>query len=225
MCLFFMCVSVSMSMQLCVCARVLSTTASQSNGAAPSGPNTWARLFNPLGEECSPEGCRWLCLCLCVWVCVWTRGTVEAVTGQPKRVRKPAPVTGVKIVQREFGEKRRDTVAEKGGERDKRRKRWRYWQQNEETERRRNELGGFVYLPLSLLCAWWITTTWSRPNCIMWQLLAAVEKADQFGFSFRCSPAMLPMTPQNIQLLGSTEGAGGHRKKRIVALQNKDCSP
>lgn len=81
----------------------------------------------------------------------------------------------------------------------------------------------YVLASISVLCAWWITTR-SRPNCIMWQLLAAVEKADQFGFSFRCGPATLPMTPQNIQLLGSTEGAGGHRKKRIVALQNKDCT-
>lgn len=60
---------------------------------------------------------------------------------------------------------------------------------------------------------------------LWWQLLAAVEKTDQFGFSLRRSPAMLPMTPQNIQLLGSAEGAGGHQKKRIVALQNEDCSP
>lgn len=60
---------------------------------------------------------------------------------------------------------------------------------------------------------------------LWWQLLAAVEKADQFGFSFRRSPAMLPMTLQNIQLLGSTKEAGGHRKKWIVALENEDFKP
>lgn len=38
-----------------VCGHVLSTPASQSNGAAPSGRNTWARLFDLSGDECAPE--------------------------------------------------------------------------------------------------------------------------------------------------------------------------
>lgn len=45
------------------------------------------------------------------------------------------------------------------------------------------------------------------------QLLATAEKAGQFGNSIHRNPAMLPMTLQNIQLLGSTVDAGGHRKK------------
>lgn len=40
---------------MCVCACVLLTPASQSNGAAPSGPNTWPRLFDLSGDECAPE--------------------------------------------------------------------------------------------------------------------------------------------------------------------------
>lgn len=83
-----------------------------------------------------------------------------------------------------------------------------------------------VYLPLSLCCVLCGSQQHDQGLTLLWwQLLAAVEKTDQFGFSLRRSPAMLPMTPQNIQLLGSTEGAGGHQKKRIVALQNENCSP
>lgn len=49
---------------------------------------------------------------------------------------------------------------------------------------------------------------------LLWrQLLATAEKAGQFGNSIQRNPAMLPMTLQNIQLLGSTVDAGGHRKK------------
>lgn len=40
---------------LYVCARALLTPASQSNGAAPSGPNTRPSLFNLSGDECAPE--------------------------------------------------------------------------------------------------------------------------------------------------------------------------
>lgn len=83
-----------------------------------------------------------------------------------------------------------------------------------------------VYMPLSLSCVLCGSQQHDQGLTLLWwQLLAAVEKTDQFGFSLRRSPAMLPMTPQNIQLLGSTEGAGGHQKKRIVALQNEDSSP
>lgn len=45
------------------------------------------------------------------------------------------------------------------------------------------------------------------------QLLAAAEKTGQFGISIQPKPAMLPMTLQNIQLLGTTVEAGGHQKK------------
>lgn len=91
-------------------------------------------------------------------------------------------------------------------------------------------LDGFVCpsvnMPLSLCCVLCGSQQHDQGLTLFWwQLLAAVEKTDQFGFSLRRSPAMLPMTLQNIQLLGSTEGAGGHQKKRIVALQNDDSSP
>lgn len=49
---------------------------------------------------------------------------------------------------------------------------------------------------------------------LLWrQLLDTAEKAGQFGNSIQRNPAMLPMTLQNIQLLGSTVDAGGHQKK------------
>lgn len=49
---------------------------------------------------------------------------------------------------------------------------------------------------------------------LLWrQLLAMAEKAGQFGNSIQRNPAMLPMTLQNIQLLGSIVDAGGHRTK------------
>lgn len=70
------CVCVSISVHLCACARVLSTPASQSNGAAPSGPNTWPRQFDLSREKCAPEGC----LCLCVFEL-----ETEAMSGKPRR--------------------------------------------------------------------------------------------------------------------------------------------
>lgn len=96
----------------------------------------------------------------------------------------------------------------------------------------RDEDGGYsrdglvcppVFASISVLCALWITTTWSRRNFIMVAAFGCSLK--DWSIWLRHSPAMLPMTPQNIQLLGSTEGAGGHQKKRIVALQKKKKGP
>lgn len=69
--------------------------------------------------------------------------------------------------------------------------------------------GGKMRLPPFVFCS--ISHVLSQRHdqgltLLWWQLLAAVEKTDQFGLSLRRSPAMLPMTPRNIQLLGSTEG-------------------
>lgn len=41
---------------------------------------------------------------------------------------------------------------------------------------------------------------------LWWQLLATFKKTNQFGFPVQQSRAVLPMTPQNIQLLGSADG-------------------
>lgn len=110
------------------------------------------------------------------------------------------------------------------GGRNKQRKRWRQPQQNEEKER-----VCFVHLctciNLSVVSFVGSQKHDQGLTLLWWQLLATIEKTDQFGFSLQHSPAMLPMTPQNIQLLGSTEGAGEHRKKQIVASQNEDSSP
>lgn len=54
------------------------------------------------------------------------------------------------------------------------------------------------------------------------RLLAAAEKTGQFGISIQRKHAMLPMTLQNIQLLGTTVEAGGHQKKWIVVSKNED---
>lgn len=55
--------------------------------------------------------------------------------------------------------------------------------------------------------------------------MATFKKTYQFGFSLQQSPAALPMTPQNIQLLGSADGAGERQKRRIVAAQNEESGP
>ena len=60
---------------------------------------------------------------------------------------------------------------------------------------------------------------------LWWQLLAAVEKTDQFGLSFRRSPAMLPMTPRNIQLLGSTEGGWRAPKETNCSFPKWELEP
>jgi len=60
-----------------VCALV---TSGKSNGAAPSGPGTWARLFDLSGDECAPETRECVCVCVCVCVC---EPETEAPSGQP----------------------------------------------------------------------------------------------------------------------------------------------
>lgn len=59
----------------------------QSNGATPSGPNTWARLFDLPRDESASE---MVTMRVCVRV---LELATEAVSGQPRTVKTPAPVT------------------------------------------------------------------------------------------------------------------------------------
>lgn len=195
---------------LYVCARVLLTPASQSNGAAPSGPNTWPSLFNLSGDECAPET---------DFVHVFEL-QAEALSGQPGR---EAENLHLLLLPKRQQNKSSDAVKSKGVVRQIKKK-----ERGKSKRGERNEEDGYsrdglvcppVFASISVLCALWITTTWSRRNFIMVAAFGCSLK--DWSIWLRHGPAMLPMTPQNIQLLGSTEGAGGHQKKRIVALRKK----
>lgn len=203
---------------LYVCACVLLTPASQSNGAAPSGPNTWPSLFNLSGDECAPET---------DFVHVFEL-QAEALSGQPGR---EAENLHLLLLPKRQQNKSSDAVESKGVVRQIKKKK----ERGKSKRGERDEEDGYsrdglvcppVFASISVLCALWITKTWSRRNFIMVAAFGCSLK--DWSIWLRHSPAMLPMTPQNIQLLGSTEGAGGHQKKRIVALRRKkkkDCSP
>lgn len=159
----------------------------------------------------------WMCSRDGLCACVWTTGRGSEWSART-RGWKPAPVTASKEATEQ---KQRCSREQRSGETDKEK-------EGERKIKTRDEEDGYsrdglvcppVFASISVLCALWITTTWSRRNFIMVAAFGCSLK--DWSIWLRHSPAMLPMTPQNIQLLGSTEGAGGHQKKRIVALRKK----